>query len=428
MRGEGLAWGLAALALLLAPLFWSGNAALALLTQAAIAALACLSYNLLFGQGGMLSFGHAVYTGLGCYAGVHALRATAAGSLALPVSLVPLAAGLAGLAAAIPLGWASTRKSGTPFAMITLGLGELVAAAALMFPSVFGGEAGVSANRVIGPAVLGVSFGPQIEVYYLCAAYALGGAALLRGFGATPLGRMLNAVRDNAERAAFVGYDPHAVRFLAFLFAGFLAGIAGGLAALHFEIASAETLGAHRSASWLLFAFLGGASYFLGPVLGALLLVFTTVQLSEWTPAWQLYLGLLFLFMVMRAPQGLAGLLVQGWGRLRAGRLAGWLPMALTRAAAAAIALLGAGALVELTYRLQLQAVSGGAFRYLGLALDSGSRSDWLAAAALLLLGWACGRLLSVRNRPDRRDQFGRDREGKQPGCVRQHPPSWRPR
>ena len=146
MRGEGLAWGLAALALLLAPLFWSGNAALALLTQAAIAALACLSYNLLFGQGGMLSFGHAVYTGLGCYAGVHALRATAAGSLALPVSLVPLAAGLAGLAAAIPLGWASTRKSGTPFAMITLGLGELVAAAAQ--PTACG------ADRVTAPNVL----------------------------------------------------------------------------------------------------------------------------------------------------------------------------------------------------------------------------------------------------------------------------------
>jgi branched-chain amino acid transport system permease protein len=418
MRGERLAWALAALALLFAPLC-SGNAALALLTQAAIAALACLSYNLLFGQGGMLSFGHAVYTGLGCYAGVHALRAAAAGSLALPVSLVPLAAGLVGLLAAVPLGWASTRKSGTPFAMITLGLGELVAAAALMFPSVFGGEAGLSANRVIGPPVLGISFGPQIEVYYLCAAYALGGAALLRAFSATPLGRMLNAVRDNAERAAFVGYDPHAVRFLAFLLAGFLAGVAGGLAALHFEIASAETLGAHRSASWLLFAFLGGSAYFLGPVLGALLLVFTTVQLSEWTPAWQLYLGLLFLFMVMRAPQGLAGLLVQGWGRLRSGRPSQWLPAALARAAAL-LAWLGAGALVELTYRLQLQAVSGGAFRYLGLALDCARVVDWLAAAALLLGGWGASRLIASRS-GDRAGQGAGARAGRRQA-------GWRPR
>ena len=313
MRAEQLAWAVAALALLAAPLLWPGNAALALLTQGAIAAIACLSYNLLFGQGGMLSFGHAVYTGLGCYAAIHALRALAAGWLVLPVSLVPLLGGLAGLVLALPLGWASTRQSGTPFAMITLGLGELVAAAALMFPLLFGGEAGISANRVLGPAWLGVSFGPQIEVYYLCALYALVCAALLRGFHFTPLGRMLNAVRDNAERAAFVGYDPHAVRFLAFLGAGFFAGIAGGLAALHFEIASAEVLGAQRSASWLLFTFLGGAGYFLGPVLGAVLWVVSSALLSEWTPAWPLYLGLLFLFMVMRAPQGLAGLIAQGW-------------------------------------------------------------------------------------------------------------------
>lgn len=394
-------WALAVLALLLAPLFWSGNAELALLTQVAIAALACLSYNLLFGQGGMLSFGHAVYTGLGCYAGVHALRAAAAGSLPLPVSLVPLVSGLGALALALPLGWASTRKSGTPFAMITLGLGELVAAAALMFPTMFGGEAGVSANRVIGPPVWGVSFGPQIEVYFLCAAYALGGAILLRAFSATPLGRMLNAVRDNAERAAFIGYDPHAVRYLAFLVSAFFAGVAGGLAALHFEIASPETLSAHRSASWLLFAFLGGSAYFLGPVLGALLLVFSTVLLSEWTPAWQLYLGLCFLFMVMRAPQGLAGLLAQAVEHCRAGPLSAWLPAALARAAATMLALLGAGALVELVYQLQLHSVSGGGLVYLGLQLDTGSVTDWLLAAASLLAGLALLGRLRFSHIPD---------------------------
>ena len=400
MRAEKLAWVLAALALLAAPLLWPGNAALALLTQGAIAAIACLSYNLLFGQGGMLSFGHAVYTGAGCYAAIHALRALAAGGLVLPVSLVPLVGGLAGLLLALPLGWASTRQSGTPFAMITLGLGELVAAAALMFPLLFGGEAGLSANRVLGPAWLGISFGPQIEVYYLCALYALVCAALLRGFHFTPLGRMLNAVRDNAERAAFVGYDPHAVRFLAFLGAGFFAGIAGGLAALHFEIASAEVLGAQRSATWLLFTFLGGAGYFLGPVLGAALWVISSALLSEWTPAWPLYLGLLFLFMVMRAPQGLAGLIAQGWTLVRGRSPALWLPGALARAGAAALALLGGCALVELLYRLELAAVIGGEFRYFGLNLDSASPASWIGSAAVLLAGWGWGRWLGRSGRP----------------------------
>lgn len=397
MRTERLGWLLAALVLLAAPWIWSDNAALGLLTQVTIAALACLSYNLLFGQGGMLSFGHAVYTGLGCYAAIHTLRAVSAGDLPLPVSLVPLVGGLAGLLVALPLGWASTRKSGTPFAMITLGLGELVAAAALMFPAFFGGEAGVSGNRVAGPALLGVTFGPQLEVYYLCALYALVCAGLMRAFAFTPLGRMLNAVRDNAERAAFVGYDPHAVRFLAFLAAGFFAGVAGGLAALHFEIASAEVLGAHRSASWLLFAFLGGSAYFLGPVIGAVLLVLCTVLLSEWTPAWQLYLGLLFLFMVMRAPQGIAGLLAQAWAQARSRPFGAWLPAWLAQAVAGVLALLGAGALIELSYRLQLESVIGSEFRYLGLALDSGRPSSWLGAATVLLAGWGLGRWLRGR-------------------------------
>jgi branched-chain amino acid transport system permease protein len=283
--------------------------------------------------------------------------------------------------------------------MITLGLGELVAAAALMFPLLFGGEAGISANRVLGPAWFGLSFGPQIEVYYLGALYALVCAALLRGFHFTPLGRMLNAVRDNAERAAFVGYDPHAVRFLAFLGAGFFAGIAGGLAALHFEIASAEVLGAQRSASWLLFTFLGGAGYFLGPVLGAALWVISSALLSEWTPAWPLYLGLLFLFMVMRAPQGLAGLIAQGWALVRGRSPALWLPGALARAGAGALALLGGCALVELLYRLELEAVIGGEFRYFGLRLDSASPASWLGAAAVLLAGWGWGRWLGRSGR-----------------------------
>ena len=384
---SAVGWALAALALGLAPLVWPGNAALALLTQALVAAVACLSYNLLFGQGGMLSFGHAVYTGLGSYAAIHALRAVAGGAWSLPVSLVPLVGGLAGLAVALPLGWISTRKSGTPFAMITLGLGELVAAAALMFPAVFGGESGTSANRVVGEAVLGVSFGPQIEVYALCALYALACAALMRAFTRTPLGLMLNAVRDNAERAAFVGYDPHAVRFLAFLVSGFFAGIAGGLSALHFEIASAEVLGAQRSASWLLFTFLGGAGYFLGPVIGALLLVFSTVLLSEWTPAWQLYLGLFFLFMVMRAPQGVAGLIAQWAAPGACVRLLTRWPARLARLAGVALALAGAGALVELTYRLQLATVAGSELRYLGLVLDSARSASWLGATGVLLAG-----------------------------------------
>nr|MBP6850986.1 branched-chain amino acid ABC transporter permease [Rhodoferax sp.] len=270
-------WALAALAVLVAPLVWDSGLSLTLLSQMGIATIACLSYNLLLGQGGMLSFGHAVYTGLGAYLAIHALAAMNRAALWLPVSTLPLVGGVAGLAAAAVLGFLATRKSGTVFAMITLGLAELVAAVALMFPAVFGGEAGISANRVTGPAWAGIDFASGLQVYYLIAAYTLVSVAALYAFTATPLGRMLNAVRDNPQRAAFIGYDPQRVRHLAFAISGFFAGVAGGLAALAFEFVGPEALGAGRSGAYLLFTVLGGTGFFFGPIIGAVLMVLAQV-------------------------------------------------------------------------------------------------------------------------------------------------------
>ena len=160
-----LLWGVFALVLMLAPLVFSGGLAVSMLSQMGIAIIACLSYNILLGHGGMLSFGHAVYSGLGSYIAIHALVRMGNGGLSLPVSLLPLLGGLAGLFFAALFGWVSTRRSGTTFAMITLGLGELVFAMSLMFSEFFGGEAGISADRVVGSPVMGISFGPAIQVY-----------------------------------------------------------------------------------------------------------------------------------------------------------------------------------------------------------------------------------------------------------------------
>ena len=115
-----------------------------MLSQIGIAIVACLSYNMLLGQGGMLSFGHAVYTGLGTFVAVHALLGIPSGALPVPVSLIPLVGGLAGMFFAILLGYVTTKKAGTPFAMITLGIGELVAAMVADVPEFFGGEGGVA--------------------------------------------------------------------------------------------------------------------------------------------------------------------------------------------------------------------------------------------------------------------------------------------
>ncbi|HJV96418.1 MAG TPA: branched-chain amino acid ABC transporter permease, partial [Albitalea sp.] len=221
--GRAVVWGLFALVLLFAPLLFTSSLAATMLSQMGIAIIACLSYNMLLGQGGMLSFGHAVYTGLGSYLAIHAMNAIAGGSLKLPVSAVPLVGGLAGMGFAVLLGFVTTRKSGTPFAMITLGVAELVSAMSLMFSDFFGGEAGVAGNRVSGQAFLGITFGPQIQVYYLIALYTFICVAAMFAFTRTPLGRMLNAVRDNPERVEFIGYSTRNVRYIAFIIAGFFA-------------------------------------------------------------------------------------------------------------------------------------------------------------------------------------------------------------
>jgi len=386
--GRWLVWGLFALLLAVAPLLWSSGLGQTMLSQIGIAVIACLAYNVLLGQGGMLSFGHAVYSGLGAFLAIHTLNAVSAGKLALPVSLVPLAGGLAGLFFAALLGYVTTRKAGTTFAMITLGIGELVWSMSLMLPEFFGGEGGVSGNRVVGQPVAGVSFGPQMQMYYLIAAYCFVSTAALFAFTRTPLGRMLNAVRDNPERVEFIGYSTQHVRYLAFMVSGFFAGIAGGLGALNLEIVTAEVVGAARSGAYLLFVFLGGATFFFGPIIGAVLLVLAQI-LSELTKAWVLYLGLVFLFMIMYAPGGVASLIMMNLRLAAFGKLRELWTSYLALAGTAFVMLAGGGAMIEMLYHLQLNTALGPELRFMGVALNAQQAESWFGAAMVLASGVA---------------------------------------
>ena len=376
-----------ALVLLVAPWMFTSNLSQTMLSQMGIAIIACLSYNFLLGQGGMLSFGHAVYSGMGSYFAIHALNAIGQGSLHLPVVVLPLVGGLAGMGFAILLGYVTTKKSGTTFSMITLGMAELVFAMSLMFSEFFGGEAGVSANRVVGEAFMGITFGPQRQVYYLIAFYTFVSVALLYALTQTPLGRILNAVRDNPERVEFVGYNTQQVRYRAFIIAGFFAGIAGGLGAINFEIVTAEVVGPARSGSYLLFTFLGGATFFFGPILGGILMVLAFVLLSEITKAWLLYLGLVFLFMVVYAPGGLAGLIMMNLRIAKTGALKRLLPSYVGLAIAMGLMLAGAGALVEMIYHLQLESGNGSQLHFAGWMLNTDSATTWGISVALLAIG-----------------------------------------
>lgn len=389
LTGRAVVWGLYALLLMVAPLVFTSNLDRSILSQIGIAIVACLSYNMLLGQGGMLSFGHAVYTGLASFVAIHALLGVADGSFQIPVSLIPLVGGFAGMGFAVVLGYVTTKKSGTTFAMITLGIGELVFAMSLMVPEFFGGEGGVSANRTAGAPFLGITYGPPLQVYYLLAVYTLVCTAAMYAFTRTPLGRMLNAVRDNPERVEFIGYSTQRVRYFSFVIAGFFAGIAGGMYALSFEIATAEVVGAYRSGGYLLFTFLGGATFFFGPIIGAVLMVLSAVLLSEITKAWQLYLGLIFLFMVMYAPGGIASLIMMNARVAIHRKLHRLWRVYLALGLATLVMLAGVGAIVEMVYRLQLDANGESTLRFFGLMLDSRGTASWVGAVAVAAVGFA---------------------------------------
>jgi branched-chain amino acid transport system ATP-binding protein len=205
--------------------------------------------------------------------------------------------------------------------MISLGVAELIASSALILRTFFGGEAGISANRTKLLKLFGWNFGPQIQIYYLVAAWMLIAVIAMYALTRTPLGRMCNAVRDNPERVQFVGYDPHVVRYLAFCFSGFFAGIAGGLAAINFEIANSAYLGAVQSGTVLFATYIGGVGFFIGPIVGAIFVTFLSLGLSDLTPVWQLYFGLIFIAVVVFAPGGITGLLMMHRPLLKAGTL-----------------------------------------------------------------------------------------------------------
>jgi branched-chain amino acid transport system permease protein len=386
--GRWMIWGLTAAVFIAAPLVFTSGFARALLSQTGIMIIFALSYSMLLGQTGLLSFGHAVYSGLGAYFSIHALALIGAGELVFPVSALPLVGGAAGLAFGVVFGWLTTKRAGTTFAMISLGIGEMVFAASLMFPGFFGGEAGISGNRTAGGPFLGIAwltFGPDIQVYYLIAAWTFVCMIAMYALTHTPLGRIANAVRDNPERAEFIGYDARRVRWIMMMLAGFFAGVSGGLSAINLESVGSGAVHAAVSGGVLLAAYIGGVLFFFGPILGAVVFVFFAFALSEYTPAWHLYLGVFFVLLVMFAPGGLSSLIllnlrVAKFGKFRRLRdpYVGVLGTGLVLAAAVAL-------LIEMTYHATLGFGGSPAVRVFGFPFDTARAEAWVFAVALLV-------------------------------------------
>jgi branched-chain amino acid transport system permease protein len=394
----GLVAGLALLvALLLLPAF-AGFGLLNVVIKVMIAAVVAMGFNLLWGQAGLLSFGHATYYAIGAFAGIYAMQAIERG-FGLPTPLVPLAGALAGFVAGLVAGWFATLRAGVYFAMITVALAELVHAIAVKWEAVFGGEGGLrSARKAWGP----FSLQQTSDVYWLTLAWTLLALALLWWLQRSPLGTVVRGIREREVRVAFLGYDTHALKTLVFAVSAAVSGLAGGLLALSDEAANMVLFGGAGSAFVVVNAITGGAGVFLGPVVGAALTTTFGYYVANVTHYWMLYLGLVFIAVVLYAPHGIAGGVLERTRALAAAR-GRWFTLDDARVAAGCTLLALAVILfVELIGRLcapeyaAARGAAGGGWppvRFAGVAWPPLGVWPWLV---VLALGFAGARLVRL--------------------------------
>lgn len=293
--------------LLFSPVFL-GSYQLGMLQTALIMALFAVAFNLLSGQGGMLSFGHAAYFAAGGFGAIYAMRFAEAGTLSIPTPLLPLAgalvAGLFGLIA----GLFATRRSGVYFSMVTLAIAELLHGIAPAMETTFGGESGISSMRM---PWLSFDYGSETEVYYTVLVWVLAGIGILYLYNHTLFGRLTIGLRENERRLSFLGFNTHATKVIVFAVSAALSGLAGGLLVFVNESMNYAAFGMGYSSAVVMYTFVGGASLFLGPALGALVFSLLGSYLTDVTQNWLLYQGLIFVLVMMFFRDGLADLLMR---------------------------------------------------------------------------------------------------------------------
>ena len=372
------------------PMVFDSYFALTLLSKMGVLVMFTVAYNMLLGQGGMLSFGHAIYFGFAGYVSVHVLNGIGEEFIPyFPIVLFPIIGAIVGAFLGVIIGYLSTRRAGTAFAMISLGFCEMATALTLIFVIFFNGEDGIQTDRVVGPEPIGISFGPQIEVYYLILFWTLLTVALMFLLTKTPFGRMSNAVRDNPERAAFIGYNVRHVRWIAFTLSATFAGAAGSLHAINYEHIGFESVSIVQSGQVLFMAFIGGVGHFLGPVIGAIGLTYLDSVLLDITEAWLLYLGVTFSVIVAFAPGGLAGLIVMHGPIARTNKS---LLLTLIKPYSSAIgstliAVIGLIGIIEMLYFKSLISKGEGEVIIFWTEFNANGITSWLMFSVLILSG-----------------------------------------
>lgn len=273
-----------------------------------IYSLFALSYNILFGNAGLLSFGHAAYFGVGAYTTIILFKR-------FDIGMLPgiLAGGISGALLGVIFGIFVVRLGGTYFALLTLAFNELIYATAEKWRSLSGGEDGVAATRpdLFVPGIGGIDMFSTRNWYYFVLLVVVLGAAFCWYFTKTPLGRLNECLRENEDRARFIGFNVYASKLLIYIISAFFAGLAGGLAGSFQEFVTVTYINLDKAAEVLIMTFIGGSGTFWGPILGAFFLTYLNDVLSSMTEHWALIQGAIFVLLVMYAPQGLSGVLMK---------------------------------------------------------------------------------------------------------------------
>ena len=299
-----IVWGFVLLVLALIPIWASRDWHLIVISQVGITIIFSMSFNQLLGQTGLLSLGHSIFMGAGSYFSGLILLKINNGDMHIPLFILPLIGGIAGFIFAGIIGYFTVQRSGMIFAILTLAILEFVNSFSISFPSILGGMA---VDRTLNTNFFNIDYGSKRSVCFIVMAWLFITLYICYYFLKTPLGKMCNAVRENPFRAEYIGYSSYMIRYLSFCFSGFIAGIAGTLFVINYELVSPEVFSLRESFNILCATFIGGTGFFLGPIIGATFFSLSSMALTRSTEIWSLYQGILLMIFVLYFPRGLAG-------------------------------------------------------------------------------------------------------------------------
>lgn len=283
-----------------------------LMTEIMIMGIFALSFNLLFGYTGLLSFGHAAFFGIGGYITAF-LMIHDFPSMPLAILVGSLVATLA----AVVVGYFSVKLDEIYFAILTLGFGMMFYTLAHQWRSVTGGSDGLTGLVLpsLGAGFLSVNISTPKSFYYVVACLFVFTVAILLRIVRSSFGLVLMSIRENKERTAFTGIDIRAYRLASFVISGLFAGMAGGLFAIFDRMASPSMLHWTASAEPVLMTVLGGAHVFLGPVVGAVIFFLVEYMITKFTDIWMIFLGAILIPLVIFFPEGVLGTILAKWGK-----------------------------------------------------------------------------------------------------------------